>query len=182
MGKSDFGKLYKECKAEVGGKITIKISFYSDKFDPNKDFGGVIVYKKGGKCKWKNEKGALKGHSGRSFYVIIMETNQWEPEQSGPGKMHPFVVTHHMEMNKAEQLQSILGGGFAYFEKELKYHSIWLNSGSCCGEQSKHKSDGSKKLSKKEQMLIDHVFTEWKKRGNHIIIDIPDWLDKALLK
>ena len=55
MGKKDFPKIYKECKQAVGGKITIKISFFSDTYDKSKNFAGMIVYKLDGKCKWHNE-------------------------------------------------------------------------------------------------------------------------------
>ncbi len=71
MGKKDFGAIYRDCKKEVGGEISCKISYYSDKFEANKDFGAVIIYKRNDQCKWKNNKGKLRGHSGRSFYVII---------------------------------------------------------------------------------------------------------------
>ena len=54
MGRDDFAKLYKECKLECG-EITGKISYFSDNFEANKNYAGIIVYKIDGKCKWKND-------------------------------------------------------------------------------------------------------------------------------
>ena len=111
-----------------------------------------------------------------------MKTNEWEPEQNGPGQMHPFVLKHHMDIDKQEQMSIICGGGFSYYEGELKFHSKWLNAGYYCGKNSPYGSDGSKVMSEKEKKLTRHIFNEWKKRGNHIIIQIPDSLDRELLK
>jgi hypothetical protein len=43
MGKKNFQGLYKKIKSELGD-VTCKISNYSDNFDPNKNYAGMIVY------------------------------------------------------------------------------------------------------------------------------------------
>eukprot|EP01083_Nonionella_stella_P279047 949146_1 len=180
MGKKDFGKIYRDCKAELGGSVTCKISYYSDKFEQGKNFGAVIIYKRNDKSKWVNDKGSLKGHSGRSFYVIIQKTDGWDVEQKGTGKMHPFVIENHMGIKKFDQPKIFCGGGWAYYCGQVRYHSWWLNSGidGCCNVS--YPSDKDLDMSAKEKKLVDHIFKEWTKYGPHTIIKIPASLDKEL--
>eukprot|EP00485_Elphidium_margaritaceum_P022571 CAMPEP_0202712930 /NCGR_PEP_ID=MMETSP1385-20130828/47574_1 /ASSEMBLY_ACC=CAM_ASM_000861 /TAXON_ID=933848 /ORGANISM="Elphidium margaritaceum" /LENGTH=182 /DNA_ID=CAMNT_0049373127 /DNA_START=145 /DNA_END=693 /DNA_ORIENTATION=- len=178
MGKKDFQQIYRDLKQEIGGDLTCKISYYSDNFEPNKDFGGVVIYKKNDKAKWKNDAGKLKGHSGRSFYVILQKTNGWDVEQKGTGRMHPFVIENHMGIAKFSQIPVFCGAGFAYHDGKVKYHSIWLNSGTCCNKS--YPSDGDKCLSYTEKKLVDHVVEQWKKKGKHSVFDIPYSLDRLL--
>jgi hypothetical protein len=50
MGKENFKDLYRRIKSELG-EITCKISAYSDSFDENKNYAGMIVYAIDGKFK-----------------------------------------------------------------------------------------------------------------------------------
>ena len=69
MGRKDFSSLYEKCKQDVGGTIKIKISFFSDDFDKNKDYIGMIIYQMDGKSIWKNT-GMLC-----NYYLITTQYN-----------------------------------------------------------------------------------------------------------
>jgi hypothetical protein len=53
MGKENFKELYRRIKTELN-TITCKTSFYCDRFDPARNYAGVIVYAIDGKFQWKN--------------------------------------------------------------------------------------------------------------------------------
>jgi hypothetical protein len=80
MGKRNFQEIYKQIEAEMlrnSSKVTGKISYYgSDKFNPKKNYAGMIIYAIDGKFEWQNSGGQAKGHKGRSFYVIIQCTDE----------------------------------------------------------------------------------------------------------
>lgn len=53
MGKLDFKNLYQRIKRDLGD-VTCKTSFYCDKFDPTRNYAGVIVYAIDGNYRWTN--------------------------------------------------------------------------------------------------------------------------------
>jgi len=169
---------YKECKQEVGGDITVKISFFSDKFDKNKNYAGMIVYKIDNKCNWLNQGGKAKGWKGRSFYVAIQSTMDWpdeEQKEAGEGRVHSYLVKNVLGQNHGDH--NVACAGFAFHNGELKYSSIWLNK----NDQTGGKTDGSKYLSAGETILAKYIFEEWKKKGVHVVLDIPSGIEKAIL-
>ena len=73
-GKKNFTSFYKNIKSKLG-KITCKISYFSDNFDPNKNYAGMIIYAVDGQFQWLNDAGKAKGWKGRSFYIAIQCTD-----------------------------------------------------------------------------------------------------------
>ena len=65
MGKDNFPQIYKKAKQERGGKLTVKISTYSDRYSPNENYAGLIIYHKNDQHTWKNTRGRADGHRGR---------------------------------------------------------------------------------------------------------------------
>eukprot|EP00803_Ostreobium_quekettii_P001626 evm.model.scf_933.7 EVM.evm.TU.scf_933.7 scf_933:29208-29373(-) len=55
MGKKCFEELYKRCKAQVGGEITLKYSNFCDAYVEGKNYAGVVVYMVDGSAKWMNQ-------------------------------------------------------------------------------------------------------------------------------
>ncbi|CAG8510573.1 1646_t:CDS:1, partial [Racocetra fulgida] len=159
MGKKNFKNLYKRIKSELGD-ITCKISYFSDNFDENKNYAGMIVYAVNGNFAWNNTGGKASGYKGRSFYVVIQCTNNWPSDvlkDVGNGQVHHHVIKSTFGFDYNQDI--VCCGGFSYHNKQLKFSSLWLNGRS----QEGWESDGSKYLSRPEQILVEHCFEEYKK-------------------
>ena len=187
MGKQSFEVLYRQIRTEMlneFGKITGKISLYGDKFDPNKNYAGMIVYAIDGKFKWVNTDGKANGQRGRSFYVVIQCTDNWPEEargRAGSGLVHDYLIKYtlgieHSQVNESGQ-RRVCCGGFGYCDKKLKFSSAWLNG----SDQIGCKSDRLKYLSDLERVLVKYCFEEYMKNGLHHIFEIPNHIDRHLL-
>merc|ERR1711860_446999 len=64
-------------------------------------------------------------------------------------------------------------GGFAVMDGKVSFSSACLN---CFGTYS----DDDKRMSELEQALVEHVVGEWKVRGIHMVVSIPDRLHHRL--
>ena len=181
MGKKDFPAIYAEATKELGGRPTMKVSHFADKYDASKNYAGFIVYHNEGSFRWFNNSGIAKGYKGRAFYVILQCTDSWPAEafkRAGEGKVHDYLYKLLFDNDFSERKTCC--GGFAVMQGKLKYSSIWLNKQS--SNQYKHKwaSDGSKMLSDGERLLVDLAFDRWKSDGTGKVIDIPDSVDFAM--
>mmetsp|Transcript_13740 Transcript_13740/g.24344 ORF Transcript_13740/g.24344 Transcript_13740/m.24344 type:complete len:260 (-) Transcript_13740:1188-1967(-) len=178
MGKKDFHSIYSEACRELGSRPTIKVSHFSDRYDQNKNFAGVIVYHNRGSFTWYNERGVAKGFKGRAIYVILRCTDSWPEEafkRAGEGMVHDYLYKFLFD-NDFNKRQTCCGG-FAVMKGTLKYSSVWLNQQSSGSEaQRPWQSDGSKFLSKGEQLLVNIAVRSWKEGGKNIV-DIPDDVD-----
>jgi len=182
MGKKDFRKLYRRIKSELG-EISCKISYFSDDFDSNKNYAGIIVYAIDGKFRWVNKSGKAKGYNGRSFYIIIRCTDDYDEDKkrnAGQGMVHhyPLEDTLGYEIDK----DRVCCGGFAYHKRKLKFSSIWLNQNTQNGINGEDwETDDNKQLSKPEKVLVEYCFEQYKKKGKHSIFKIPDDIDRKIL-
>jgi len=178
MGKKDFHSIYSEACRELGSRPTIKVSHFSDRYDQNKNFAGVIVYHNRGSFTWYNEQGVAKGYKGRAVYVILRCTDSWPEEafkRAGEGMVHDYLYKFLFD-NDFNKRQTCCGG-FAVMKGTLKYSSIWLNKQSSGSEaQRPWQSDGNKLLSKGEELLVDIAVRSWKGGGGNIV-HIPDLVD-----
>lgn len=181
MGKKNFPAIYVEATKELGGRPTMKVSHFADKYDASKNYAGVIVYHNEGSFRWFNKSGIAKGYKGRAFYVIFQCTDYW-PDQAfrraGEGKVHDYLYRLLFDNDFSEKKTCC--GGFAVMQGKLKYSSIWLNMQSSNQYRHKWASDGSKMLSDGERLLVDLVFNRWKVNGTGKVIDIPDSVDSAM--
>ncbi|CAG8693525.1 hypothetical protein C2G38_2174731 [Gigaspora rosea] len=174
MGKENFKKLYKRIKYELGS-ITCKISGFSDEFDEDKDYAGMIVYAIDGEFAWENTGGITSGYRGKSFYIIIQCTDDWPPEvlrDVGKGQVHHYLIKNTFGFDFNQDI--ICCGGFSYHEKTLKYSSVWLNE----RDQTGCKSDGTKYLSRREKVLVKYCFKKYKQNGINYAFPIPSYIDK----
>ena len=173
-GKKDFKGLYKRIKSQIG-KPTCKISYFSDDFNPNKNYAGMIVYAIDGKYQWLNEGGKAKGWKGRSFYLSIQCSNDWPSDvirETEQGRVHHYLIKNVLGFDYSQDV--VCCGGFAWHNGELKFSSVWLNGRNQVGWES----DGEKNLSPEEKMLVQYCFEKYKENGKHHIFEIPDYLDR----
>ncbi len=181
MGKKDFKKLYSQIKSEFG-EISCKISYFSDNFDSKKNYAGIIVYAIDGKFRWSNKNGKAKGYNGRSFYIIIRCTDDYDGDKkrdAGQEKVHYYPLEDILgyEIEK----DNVCCGGFSYHEGKLKFSSIWLNTKTQKGINGEDwETDGKEELSEPEKVLVEYCFEQYKREGKHFIFKIPDYIDRQL--
>ena len=186
MGKQNFESFYKQIKSKMlsdFGKVTGKISLYGDKFEPGKNYAGVIIYAIDGNFTWQNASGRASGQRGRSLYVIIQCTDNW-PEEArtrarGSGMVHDYLIKNVLGIDHDQEVngkKKICCGGFAYQEGKLKFSSIWLNQ----TDQMGCDSDGSKYLSDAERVLVKYCFEQYKSNGVHHVFEISDHINDQL--
>lgn len=180
MGKARWSSThYNAAKRELGSNpLTVKISHFSDEYDPSGKYAGVIMYHWRGQFKWRN---AHLGYNGRAFYVAILDTNKWPADafrRAGEGKVHDYIFKQTFGESFSQNTASC--GGFAIVDQQLKFSSWWLNNTQSTDYSNQWSSDGSKDLSAPEQELVKFAVDEWKRHGRHHIATIPDWLDRRL--
>jgi hypothetical protein len=91
MGKKDFNAtLYsKACRAE-GSRPTLRVSELSDRYNPNKNFAGIVLWAHDGEFRWSKDK-SNTNYSGRFGYVMIKSTDDWSADdfqRAGQGMVH----------------------------------------------------------------------------------------------
>ena len=175
MGKIDWSSThYLAAQNALGKRPTIKISHFSDKFLPNSNFAGVVVYHFGGKFEWTNMSICDTPQNGRFAYVMVKNTSKWSSDdfrQAGRGRVHDKVFRETLGEDFATSNASC--GGFAIVGGVLKFSSIWLNTSGYC-----RYSDGDKNLSPPEQALVRHAMQAWVRGAN--VVTIPDGLHCVL--
>ena len=179
MGKKNWCDThYSPICASLGVRPTLKVSHYSDDFDPNDSFAAIIMYHWRGRAKWRNEH---KGQNGRAFYVVFANTKHWPAERfrrAGKGMVHDYIFQTTFGEAFDENNASV--GGFAIHEGRIKYSSIWLNMKSSDAYELSWESDGSKYLSVPEQSLAEWATSVWINHGKGNIHRIPDALHNIL--
>ncbi|WNE40486.1 MAG: hypothetical protein GBAus27B_000553 [Mycoplasmataceae bacterium] len=175
-GKKNFVDFYKRLKSDIG-KSSCKISHYSDQFEKDKNYAGMIVYSVNNEFKWFNDKGKANGHRGRSFYIVVQCTDKW-PElafkEAKQGRVHDYLIKDTLGIEYNQDI--VCCGGFSYHNGQMKYSSVWLNG----RDQKGCKSDGNKYLSNNEKVLVDYCFEIYKSHGPGKIFELPDKIDKIL--
>ena len=122
--------------------------------------------------------GKAKGYNGRSFYVAIQSTMDWpqsEQNEVGNGRVHSYLIKNVLGQNHGDH--NVCCGGFAFHDGKLKYSSWWLNS----NDQTGGKSDGGKNLSEGEKAIVKYVFDQWKRKGVHVVLELPSWIEKSII-
>jgi len=179
MGKKNFSSThYLPAKRTFGGKMSLKISYFSDKYKAQGKFAGVIMYSWKGQFQWQN---THKGHRGRAFYVALLDTSKWPAHafrRAGQGMVHDYMFKETFGEDFQANTASV--GGFAVIDGKIRYSSIWLNKTSNTSYPNKWYSDDSQYLSQGEQELVTFAVQEWAKHGPHHICEIPGWLDQKL--
>ena len=178
MGKKNFKEIYQKA-VEHNGSDSCKISYFSDTYNKDSNFAGMIVYSIDGKYSWRNNAGLAKGFNGRSFYVVIQCTDEWPDEQkkdAGQGRVHDYLIknTFGFEFQQAV----VCCGGFAILKGEKKYSSVWLNK----RHQKNGESDDSHYLSQYEEQLVSCCIDIWKEKGKHHIFQFPENVSQHLKK
>lgn len=185
MGKKHFSSMYRRVKESLAAagkdpavKISVKISHFSDRFDPNKDYAGVIIYHWEGNVKWYNGK---IGHRGQSFYVYLVCTDKFQDKEfreAGQGRVHHTAVERIMGIDFQENKACL--GGFSVRKGATSYSSVWLNTKTNTSFSIPWESDGSKLLSEAEKVIVDLAVSEWKARGTNKVVEIPPEMDQKL--
>jgi len=174
MGKKNFSSThYLPAKRALGGRPTVKISYFSDNYKPQGKFAGVIMYHWRGQFQWQNEH---LNWDGRAFYVAILDTSKWPQNafrRAGQGMVHDYIFKQTFGEQFQHNTASV--GGFAVVDGQPRFSSMWLNTNQYC-----RYSDGDKYLSEQEQALVGFAVREWMKHGTHHVASIPDWLDQKL--
>ena len=99
MGKDNFDEIYLQaCHELLPAQPSIKVSFYSDDYDPNMNYAGIILYSHKGAFKWKHQYGSIaSGENCRFLYVYIKCTDSWSGndfKRAGEGMVHENVRRH----------------------------------------------------------------------------------------
>eukprot|EP01036_Dinobryon_divergens_P028389 gene28389-37323_t len=164
MGKEEFEQVL----SRLGSNFTCKISYYSDEFNPNARYAGIIIYHMKNELAWKT----AKGHNARGCYVLIQNTDKWPAgsvhDRAGQGRVHDYLYKYIT--GEDHTTLSACCGGFAVDKGETKYSSAWLNMTTNSSCAYSWKSDGSKHLCPKERQIVDKAVSEWKQRGKNIIV------------
>ena len=154
---------------------TIKLSYYCDKFDPKKNYAGIILYHHQGKYKWKQTKGTVAGGFNCQFlYVYIRCTDEWtgqDFQEAGGGRVHDKMFKDMFRVGFQNRRSCC--GGFAIMKGKRKYSSWWLNDQTSSKTKIKWESDGSKELSEGERKLVDVAIDKWIKEGGDTIVYVP---------
>jgi hypothetical protein len=95
MGKKDFHSIYSEACRELGSRPTIKVSHFSDRYDHNKNFAGVIVYHNRGSFTWYNERGVAKGYKGRAIYLCHLALHRQLVRTSPTKNINHYVLINN---------------------------------------------------------------------------------------
>jgi hypothetical protein len=185
MGKKDFGAIYRDACCLLGLETaSIKVSAFCDKYDPDKNYAGIILYHHGGMYKWKSPKGGIaQGCNCQSFYVYIRCTDQWSGadfKAAGEGKVHDKMFKDVFRVGFTTKRSCC--GGFAIMKGTRKYSSIWLNKQESKRTKLKWESDGSHILSGGEIKLVDLAIDKWIEEGVHKIVHVPRSLHRQILK
>jgi len=175
-GRQNFKSLYRRIKSQLG-RPSCKVSYFSDNFDPSKNYAGMIVYSVNGNFSWMNTAGQASGYKGRSFYIIVQCTNNWPSDvlrDVGQGRVHHYLIKNTLGFDYDQDL--VCCGGFSYVNGSLKFSSVWLNG----RDQVGCSSDGSKYLSTPEQALVEYCFGQYRIHGKNSVFSIPDYIDSQL--
>lgn len=170
MGKKDFDS---KIRSRFGGEeFTCKVSYYSDTYDPNARYAGIIIYHLDNELHWKTS----KGHNARGCYFIIQNTERWQSEEAndraGKGMAHDFLYNFVTDVDFSRGPNTLCCGGFTVDKGTTKYSSVWLNETSNKDCEFPWESDNDRNLCASERAIVDRVITEWKKRGKHIVVTI----------
>eukprot|EP00540_Astrosyne_radiata_P014791 CAMPEP_0116839550 /NCGR_PEP_ID=MMETSP0418-20121206/9833_1 /TAXON_ID=1158023 /ORGANISM="Astrosyne radiata, Strain 13vi08-1A" /LENGTH=201 /DNA_ID=CAMNT_0004469681 /DNA_START=370 /DNA_END=976 /DNA_ORIENTATION=+ len=117
-----------ERRVGVLAKSDIKISAFSDLYDANKHFAGIIVCNHEGKFQWKNTDGVAKDYNCRAIYVLILCTDRWPAnafKRAKQGYVHDYIYFQMFGRMYDDKVSCC--GGFAMMKGEIKYNSVWLN-------------------------------------------------------
>jgi hypothetical protein len=174
MGKKDFQIFIQQAQAYNGGIVPMKISYFSDLFDPQKNFAGLIVYHVDGQFEWQQDSsGKTAGFKGRSFYIVIQDTGKWPETQfkrAGQGMIHDHILKSNIGITKDSN--RVCCAGFAVMNGVTKYSSIWLNKTENASSPMPWYSDGDKMMSSLESQILDFAVSEWKNRGKNITFGV----------
>ena len=195
MGKKDFAYLYTQIRTALGladnESCTIKVSGFSNRYDPSKNYAGIIVYHHNGMCRWENKTGVAEGYKCRSFYVLILCTDKWTDNdfrRAGQGYVHDKMYKD-LFGGRFEDGKSCCGG-FAILKGATRYSSHWLNDQSSHNRFSKWawggyckwswESDGSHILSRDEKAIVNQAISTWKREGPNSVTSVPRRVDRRL--
>ncbi|RHZ35953.1 hypothetical protein [endosymbiont GvMRE of Glomus versiforme] len=178
-GKRNFRDFCRRIKDGLGvNAVTGRISHDSDIYAPGNNYAGAIIYAVDGEFVWMNSGGDTAGRRGRSFYVIIKNTNIWPPEAfNHPGGVHGYLIHKALGFNMGNQddRYKLCAGGFAWMpnrEPSLRFNSGTLNS----INQNGCESDGSLMLSPDEKDIVRYCWNEYTSRGVGHNFEIPSYL------
>lgn len=184
MGKRNFKHIYQAAHQDLGQRPAIKLSTFCDRYSPNSNYAGIIIYHSYGKFQWQQKpgQGVAAGSRGRAFYVLIVCTDNW-PEgalrEAGQGRVHDYLYRQYFNMEYS--YGQTCCGGFSVLEGSTKYSSIWLNQQNGKVKGKRWQSDGHKHLSVHEQNLVDVAIREWKRGGGGKVAQVPNWLHSILM-
>merc|ERR1719433_149125 len=128
MGKTKFSQtVYKPACDELydGSAPTLKISHFSDPYQPGKNFAIVIMYGWNGEVTWFNKH---KGYRGRFLYVAFSNTSEWTADrfrEAGRGRVHNFTFKDTFGEEWSDRKACCAGASIS--EGKLKFSSAWLN-------------------------------------------------------
>lgn len=174
MGKKHFVSThYLPAKRALGGNVSLRITYCSDRYNPQGEFAGVIMYHRKGKFKWQNKHNGCRE---RAFYVAILDTSKWPSDAFRGAYIFKERFGEDIRNNRASV------GGFTVIDGTTRYRSALLNTKTNRSYANKWYADGSDQLSNGERWLVDFAVQEWKRHGPNHICEIPSSLDRSLLE
>jgi len=183
MGKTDFVTTHYQaiCNELYQGRApTLKISHFSDPYEPGKNYAVVNMYHWKGKSTWHNPK---LGFDGRFLYVAFSCTDNWDGrffQRAGQGMVHDHIFKETFGESYSSG-QASCGGG-AVHQGRLKFSSAWLN----CAQSTSTSpysatTDGSKYMTNEERHLLTFAARMWVEKGRNSTHKIPEDLHKSLM-
>lgn len=184
MGKRNFNHIYQAAARDLGQRPAIKLSSFCDTYNTHNNYAGIIIYHTYGQFRWKQRpgQGVAGGYRGRAFYVLILCTDDWPADalkEAGQGRVHDYLYRQYFNMEY--RYNQTCCGGFSVLEGSTKYSSIWLNEQTGKVKGKSWQSDGGKYLSAREQDLVDIAVQTWKQGGVGKVVQVPSWLNSALM-
>lgn len=182
MGKKDFARTHYQAACNelyAGAPPSLKVSYYSDRYVPGKNFAIVIMYHWKGNLTWFN---AHKGHRGRFLYVAFQNTDAWPSdrfEEAGAGRVHNFIYKDTFGEEWSENKASCGGAGIK--DGMLKFSSLWLNKQGSSAYNHKWESDGKKYLTNEERAIVRFATKMWMRDGPHHTYTLPSSLHEYLM-
>jgi hypothetical protein len=129
------------------------VSSRSDRIDPSKEYGGIVLYGKGTKTEWEDS-----GLNIKSGYIYLTESNSATRNfPSNLGKIHGS--TYRSLTRGSHRPHDITAGGFS-----VQANNRWeFNSGA----MNLHGQfvDGHRKMNKYEQTWVEEAVKQWMQTG-----------------
>jgi hypothetical protein len=145
---------------------TMHISCKSDTYQPDHNYGGIIIYQYDGKSEWTT---ANNTHC-KSGYIVIKDIDSENVKKligKEPGQVHGAVYRNAFgeSVNEAK----VVGEGFAVRNGESKVEKFEINSGVLNNPKDSIHHDHRKRMHELSEHCVGKIVEYWKTAG-------PSWV------